>query len=234
MKKEVLQNIIFKYNLEGLVEIAKWSINSNKIEIPFITPDKDMFGRVKADFPNIDSEFIVYGTDRLIKLLSITDEDVDVKLDTDFGRTTKMTLLDSSYELVYILGDMMLAPSLPKKLSEPDKYDIEFDIDANLANKFIKAKKSVATENVFITPTQNQSLKFVIGNTGDFTDKVNFEHPAIYDTLAIQSLQFPVEYIKNIFINNKCNGKGFISMDGLVKFQFEENDIHSEYFLIAK
>lgn len=233
MEKEVLQNIIYKYHLEGIVENAKWVINSNKIEIPFITPNKDMFGRVNADFNNSDAEFVVYGTDRLLKLINVTDKDVNLKLNTDYGKTTKMIISDINYELIYILGDMMLAPSLPKSITEPD-YQITFDITSELANKFIKAKKSVNTEIVTVTPTQNQTLKFVIGESGEFNDKINFEYPAKYDTLAIQQLTFPVEYLKNIFINNKCNGNGFLSMDGIIKFQFEENNIKSEYLIIAK
>lgn len=233
MEKETLENIIFKYHLEGIIENAKWSIVNNKLDIPLIAPNKDLFGRIKADFINTDSEFVIHGTSRLIKLLKVTDTQIDIKLNTQYQKTTKMIISDSSYELEYVLGDLFLAPSIPKEINEP-VYEIEFDLNIDLANKFIKAKKSVETEKVFITPTQNQSLKFVIGEAGEFNDKINFEHPAKYDVLGIKTLEFPVEYLKNIFINNKCDGKGYMSIDGVLKFQFEENNIKSEYFLIAK
>ena len=233
MEKETLENIIFKYHLEGVTENAKWNISNNEINIPFIAPNKDLFGRIKTDFVNTDSEFVVYGTSRLIKLLKVTDTQIDVKLNTQHQKTTKMIISDSSYELEYVLADMMLAPSIPKEINEP-VYEIEFDLNEVLANKFVKAKKSVETDKVFITPTQNQSLKFVIGESGEFNDKINFEHPAKYDVLGIKTLEFPVEYLKNIFINNKCDGKGYLSIEGVLKLQFEENNIKSEYFLIAK
>lgn len=234
MKKEILQKIIYKYHLEDIVEVAAWNINNNIINIPFISNDKDMFGRLKAEFINDNAEFVVHGTSRLIKLINVTDEEIDIKFNTQFLKTTKMIINDSNYELEYILGDLNLSPKLPKELNEPSKYDIEFNIDSDMAIKFIKAKKSVDTKELTIIPTQNQSIKFIIGEKGDYNDKINFEHPAIYDTLAIKPLMFPVDYLKNIFINNKCNGKGYISMDGLLKLQFEEDNINSEYFLIAK
>lgn len=233
MEKEILQNIIYKYHLEGVTENAKWNISNNEIEIPFISPNKDLFGRVKTDFTNTDSEFVVYGTSRLLKLINVTDNQIDVKFNTQHKTTTKMVISDSNYELEYVLADLMLAPSIPKEINEP-VYEIEFDLNSDLATRFIKAKKSVETEKVFVTPTQNQSLKFVIGEAGEFNDKINFEYPAKYDLLAIKTLEFPVEYLKNIFITNKCDGKGFLSIEGVLKLQFEENNIKSEYFLIAK
>jgi len=233
MEKEILQNIIYKYYLEGIIENAKWNISNDEIDIPFISPNKDMFGRVKTDFPSIDSEFVVYGTSRLLKLINVTDNQINIKFNTQHKTTTKMIISDSNYELEYILADLMLAPSIPKEINEPI-YEIEFDLNSDLAIKFIKAKKSVETDKVFITPTQNQSLKFVIGESGEFNDKINFEHPSKYDVLGIKTLEFPVGYLKNIFINNKCDGKGFLSTEGVLKLQFEENNIKSEYLLIAK
>lgn len=234
MEKKVLQNIIYKYHLEGIIEIAQWNINNNNVKIPFLSTNKDMFGKIEAPFENEnDVEFVTYGTSKLLKLLSVTDDDIKVKLNTQYSITNKMIISDSQYEIEYTLADMMLAPSLPKSMNEPD-YEITFDLNQDLANKFIKAKKSVEAENVLITPTQNQTIKFIIGEVGDYNDKIHFEYPAKYDTLAIKTLSFPVEYIKNIFINNKCEGKGYLSTEGLLKLEFEENNIKSEYLIIAK
>lgn len=236
MNKTYLQDIIHKYHLEGIIENAEWKIKeNNNIEIPIVSQDKDMYGVIKTQL-NIDTidpiNFVVYDTSKLLKLLSITDENVDFSFNTRDKKVTKMMLVDGTYTLEYVLADLNLAPSLPKSINEPD-YEITFDVTKDLVSRFIKARKSLETNTVSISPTQNQSLLFTIGELGDYNNKIKFEHPAKYQDLAIKNMIFPLEYIKNIFINN-TTGNGFLSIDGLLKLQFDENNIQSEYYLITR
>lgn len=232
MEKIILQSIIDKYNLDGLIERVKWTIKDNFIEVKGLSPIKtNLVCEVKAPFTSPDKEFVIYDTTKLLKLLSATDKEINVDFKSGNGKTVKMNITDSSYELEYVLADLMMAPSIPK-ITEPT-YDIEFDIDMNLANKFIKAKKSVDTEIVSITPTQNETLKFIIGDLNEYSDKIKFEHPAKYSVLAIKQLEFPVEILKSIFQDNKCEGKGYLSLDGILKLSFIDNEIESTYYLIA-
>ena len=232
MEKTILQSIVNKYNLDGLIENAKWEINEDVVNIKGISPNKNLVCDITAPFPYKDLEFVVYGTSRLLKLINVVDKEVDIKFESENHITTKMRITDSSYELEYILADLMLAPAIPS-VTEPN-YEIKFDLDSDLANKFIKAKKSLDTGVVSITPTQNQTLKFVIGETNNYSDKISFEHPATYDTLAIKSLFFNVDELKSIFQDNRCNGQGFINMEGIIKLQFDDNNIMSEYIIIAE
>lgn len=42
INKVELQSIISKYYLNGLVEVVKWDVKSNKINIKFTSPTKEM------------------------------------------------------------------------------------------------------------------------------------------------------------------------------------------------
>ncbi len=73
INKGELQAIISKYNLGGMIDAVKWTVKDKQLTIKYNAPTKDMIGEVvHTKFDLEDSEFAVYNTSQLDKLLSIT------------------------------------------------------------------------------------------------------------------------------------------------------------------
>jgi hypothetical protein len=56
MNKNTLTSVIDKYYLNGVVESVKWDIKDKAITVDFITPMKNLVGKVTS--PNFDLEDI--------------------------------------------------------------------------------------------------------------------------------------------------------------------------------
>ena len=70
VKKEYIQNIISKYNLDGNVETVKWEIKDNTIIIKFISNNKDLVGIVTASELDIKKcDLAIFDTQKLLKLI---------------------------------------------------------------------------------------------------------------------------------------------------------------------
>ncbi len=82
INKGELQAIISKYNLGGMIDAVKWTVKDKQLTIKYNAPTKDMIGEVvHTKFDLEDSEFAVYNTSQLDKLLAITSGDINLQLE---------------------------------------------------------------------------------------------------------------------------------------------------------
>ena len=71
INKLTVQSIIDKYYL-GTNESVKWIIENNSLSIDFMTPTKDVIGKVTCkDFELEDSKLAIYDTKKLNSLISM-------------------------------------------------------------------------------------------------------------------------------------------------------------------
>ena len=69
INKLTVQSIIDKYYL-GTNESVKWIIENNSLSIDFMTPTKDVIGKVTCkDFELEDSKLAIYDTKKLNSLI---------------------------------------------------------------------------------------------------------------------------------------------------------------------
>jgi hypothetical protein len=74
MNKNILTSVIDKYYLNGIVESVKWNIKDKVITVDFITPFKNLVGKVTSpNFDLEDSEVGIYNTSQFYKLIKIMD-----------------------------------------------------------------------------------------------------------------------------------------------------------------
>jgi hypothetical protein len=243
MDKQYLLSIIDKYHLNGTVEKTKWVIKDNVLNVQFVSTLKDLTGEVTAkDFTLPDDEIAVFNTSQLYKLISITGQNVTIELFKKHKLTTKILIADNIYNLEYALSDLLLIPKSPQVM-EPS-YDVEFSIDKELIDKYIKAKRALSEVNtVRIGAEENMVTHthvatFSIGESSEYTNKINFETPAsLADPMSnSEILSFNANYIKDIFDSNKdmTSGKGYLNSEGLLKLEFQNDKIISKYFIPAK
>lgn len=239
MDKQVLISLIEKYYLNSIIEKVKWNVKDNNITVDFISPNKDMIGKIQSPIVMNDCEIAIFDTSQLFKLVDITKQFITLEVNKINKVSTKLLIADSNYNLEYALADLMLIPKLPK-VEEPN-FDFSFFLDKEILDKFIKGKKAVDTETFYIQSKVSEDgepiIEFVIGENNTHSNKVIFQIPAETMNLPSQKLFFNASYVKEIFDANKdvVKGSGKVSEQGLMKIEFEGKDNQkSNYILIAK
>lgn len=239
MNKDYLLGILDKYYLNGLIEKSRVSIKDKNIQIRFVSQNKDLVGEINSNkFELDDITFAINDTTRLRKLVSITKDELELKLNQKEGKAGELFISDKVYKLEFRLADLELVKEAPEVM-EPD-YQISFKIDGDFIDTFNKGKKALDTEIVTIESLYGKddkpSLKFNMGGTKGHTHKVNFSIPANFE-IPGSSLTFKISEMREILEANKDlkDGTGYVNEEGLFKFEFtSEDDIRSTYLLVAK
>ena len=233
INKSIIQSIISKYYLNGTIETVKWEIKDKILKINFISPVKDMMGRVEYsnfDLPN--NEVTIYNTSQLNKLLSTTLGDLLLEISNN-----KLHISDSQFAINYALADALLAPKVPD-INEPEIYEVEIDLSRDHIDAIIKAKGAVSdTDHVNIkngaTIDMDPTIDFVIGDNVEHSNKITYSIPV--QKQVVIDLPFNINYIKEILNANKeCSGKMYISEVGLMKLEFNNDSTKSTYFIVRK
>lgn len=238
--KTHLQNIISKYYLEGLIDSTKWVIKNNQLTIDFISPNKNLVGKISVDnFIFTDADFGVFDTTKLNKLISITGKDIHLEAAKTGRKCTKLIISDNQFNVVYTLADTMLISKVPQ-VEEPE-YEIEAVLENDDILAIIKAKTALFdTNTVHIQPHETirgeNKLELVFGNNDEFSNKISYYISQLSknNPTASYVLSYDSELLKLIMNANReiSRGKLFLSLSGLMKLEFENNGIKSTYFLI--
>lgn len=239
MQKQILTSIIDKYHLNGAVESVKWSVNNKNMTINFITPMKNLVGKVISPNFNLeDTELGIYNTSQFYKLVKIMDSTIVLGLNkSQHGTPLELTLADNQYDLNYYLSDLMLIETVPN-INEPTSYDAEANIDTDFILKFANAKKALGDIKQFTVKDELNSdgtkdLIIVIGDGNGYANKIKFKTPC-ESMFGLNELPFPADIMMELLKANEDadNGVIQISQEGLMKVSFKEGSIESTYYLV--
>ena len=235
MNKEILMNVIDKYYLNGLCESVKWNVKDKQLTINAVLSTKNAITKINCSDVDIDdSELCIFNTTQLISLLSITDDFVEVKVESKQLTPIKLNIADNQYDLSYHLSDASIIPSVAT-IEEPISYDFEFDINNEFITKFIKSyaaldKNPRFTMQAHLTP-ENKEVEIVMGAAEQHANKIKFKEEGEF-IMSTEPIPFPANIFKEIFSANKnATGKVYVSNQGLSKITFEEDPISVTYFV---
>ena len=238
INKLTVQSIIDKYYL-GTNESVKWVIENNSLNIDFMTPTKDVIGNVTCkDFQLEDSKLAIYDTKKLNSLISICNGDLLLELEKNNAIYTKLKISDLNFNLNYALSD----PLLINKVGEVN--EAEWVVELNLTQEdiinIIKAKSALAQiDNMLVTTTTNLDgdnvVEFVFGDESGHNNKITYQVLGDIKETDIK-LPFNSDTFKTILQANKDmdGGKLLLSSMGLIRLDFELDDISSKYFMVRK
>ena len=237
INKILLQSILNKYHL-GVIQSVKWIIKDNNLEIDFMSPTKDIIGKVLcSDFKLEDSEIAIYDTKKLSNLLSICQGDLILELIKSHKIYTKLHISDASFNLTYALSD----PLLMEKIGTVNipQWVVEIPLEKEDVTNLIKAKSALGeTDNMLFTTTQNLDnediCEFVFGDEMGHNNKITYQ---VSGDIKETNLKIPYnsEMFKSILQVNKDmeEGKIYVSSMGLMKIEFKTDTVYSEYFMIS-
>ena len=239
MQKQTLTSVIDKYHLNGIVESVKWNIKDKNITVDFITPMKNLVGKViSPNFDLDDTDLGIYNTSQFNKLVKIMDNTVVLGLTkSPYGTPLELTLADNQYDLNYYLSDLMLIESVPA-INEPASYDAEANIDSYFISKFANAKNALGDVKQFTIKDELNSenmkdLVIVIGDGNGYANKIKFKTPC-ESMFGLNELPFPADVMMELLKANEEADSGTIqiSQEGLMKVSFKEESIESVYYLV--
>jgi len=238
MQKQTLTSVVDKYHLNGIVESVKWVIKDKNITVDFITPMKNLVGKVTS--PNFDLEDVdlgIYNTSQFNKLVKIMDSTVVLGLTkSPYGTPIELTLADNQYDLNYYLSDLMLIESVPN-INEPTDYDTTSKIEPNFITMFANAIKALGDVKQFTVQTETKdgetSLLIIIGDGNSYANKIKFK-ATCESMFGLSETPFPADVMMELLKANEEADSGTIqiSQEGLMKISFKEGSIESVYYLV--
>lgn len=237
--KSILQSVISKYYLGGVIETAKLDIKDETLQIKFVSPNKDMIGSLEhSKFPMSDCVLPIFNTTQLLKLLSITNNNISLLTEKKQKVFTKLHISDTNFNLSYALADEFLLPKVGE-VNEPKDYEIKIPLNVENIDSLIKAKNALPGVD-FMTIKSDISLEnkkptieFTFGDDNEHSNKITYNITGEVNSDRI-SLPFNSEIFKEILVANKDMGGGVISISekGLMVMEFEKNEIKTKYFLV--
>ena len=236
--KSVLQSVIAKYYL-GENESVKWDINQNHLNIDFMSPNKEVIGNVNCnDFNLQESKLAVFDTRKLINLISITNGELLLELESQNAFFTKLKISDSNYNLTYALSDPLLIGKVGTVNEQ--NYEISLRLEKEDIEALIKAKSAlVGIDNMKIHTTRNLDdelvCEFIFGDEAGHNNKITYQIRGEISEEDI-SIPFKSDMFRSILQANKDQDYGLLklSVAGLLHLQFKSNLISSEYYMIRK
>jgi hypothetical protein len=240
IQKQKLQSVISKYHLNGLIDSVKWQIENSTLNIEFISPNKDMVGKLTTPFSTIPATLAIFNTSQLNKLIGITDNTLRLDFLKQNKVFNKLTIYDGKFLLEYSLADLMLVPKTPT-VNLPEENDIEVNLTLDNINSFIKAKNALPDAELVILETEQSFeggiiLSLTIGDQTDFSNKVRFTFVDVKSKNSdMFRLSFDANAMKEIFTANKTDkAKLILNKEGLMNLSFTDEDIETQYFLVQK
>jgi len=143
ISKQRLQSIVAKYHLNGLTQSVKWVTKDGKLDICFVSANKDLAGDIECtNSPVEDSELAIFDTAQLNKLISVTNGDLLLTLEKNHKVYSKLYIEDSSFNVAYNLADSLLIPKRGT-INFPENYDVIIGLNTEIVDNLIKAKKRI-------------------------------------------------------------------------------------------
>jgi hypothetical protein len=237
MEKKLLIQLIESFYLNGLATQVKFKVKNNEAHIKFATDNKDCIGEIKAPVQLEDCEIGIFNTAQLLKLLNITNEYIELKLEKQGNHFLKLHVSDNQFDLSYNLSDLGLIQD-PGVVPNLPPYDLEFDINFDFTQKYIKAHNALDKPPRFeIGVTKDfqgeEVVNFMVGEKSTYSNKVTFTEAGTIIN-QVKPVSFSAANFREIVsVAKSANGKAYLFKDGLLKINLEEEGVISEYFLVA-
>lgn len=248
MNKQHLLTFIKKYYLAGLVESVAWKIKDKKLSTRFVFDDQTLLGKVIFnEFDYEDSDLGISETSKLLKMLSVLDDDFDFHVSKISDRAKTILMKDQNSTTKYILSNLDLINTripVPANIGAPA---IKIEMTADFINKFIKAKSSFEKcDSFYITADElSNECKIVLeeGGAESIEEKSAVE---TNNTISINVNTEELTDVERVYVNASLFkdiidvNRDFIDCTfevyrkGLVHLAFKNELYFSEYHLVSK
>ena len=236
INKNILQSFISKYYLNGNFSQVKWRVEDNTLTV-YAGGGGKACKVYLNNFSFENCELGIFDTQKLSKLISITNGELMLTPDKINEVYTKLNIADSNFDLSYSLADIFVIPKVDyfHQIEEPDA---QFDLEGENIEALIKAKNALSDQsNLLVKTTKdldgNNVCEFIFGDIEDFSNKVTY---TLQGEINVTDLELPFnsDVLKDIFTANKdmTSGKLKLLAEGMMQINFYSDEIESEYFIL--
>ena len=232
--KRKLVDSIEKYYLNGLTEAVKFNIKNNVLMVPFSTINRDVVGKITLPIELPDAEFGIFETSPLLKLLHILDTNIEIQYQEKFSIVEKLLIEDNQYKMMFSTSDISLIPRTGNITEE--NYTLTYAMEPDFVTRFIDCKKALGPDiKTFTLEPQTDTARIILGDPSGYANKLEFNIPAVTEGFPFASLLFPSDVLKEILSANKNFNTAEMKVDGegLMSLYFTEDDITSQYYIMA-
>lgn len=241
MKKQILEQFIRKYSLNGTIESVKLTVDAKKtlLSTNTITEEKNVLVDVKYnkfDAITDDCELGIHDTSKLKSMLGVLGEDVTLELNkkTD-GKITSIVFNDTSTDVQFVTADLSVIPAAPT-LKKLPVFNVEIELNADFIAKFSKAKNALPdVETYTLMMNKKGVLEMILGYSTLNSNRIKLNVKTINgkDKLG-KTINFNAKYLKEILsANNDCDNAVLkVSDAGLATISFSGSDFDSTYYMV--
>tara|TARA_B100001093_G_scaffold461360_1_gene475755 strand:- start:878 stop:1609 length:732 start_codon:yes stop_codon:yes gene_type:complete len=237
INKSLLQSTISKYYLNDLHKSVKWRIKDNTLTV-YAQSEGLVCRVVLNNFPLHDSEIGVFDTDKLVKLLSITNGELLLNLIGQRSVYNTLNIEDQNFNLTYTLSDPLTIGKT--SWTEDVEYEVILDLSSEDLVHLIKSKTALDAESVVISTTsdfdKNKICEFTFSPESideSYSNKISYQISGDIKEENI-NLPFNADKFNKILSNNKDSeySKLSLSKKGMMKIEFTTAEINSVYYLL--
>jgi len=240
MEKRKIETFIKKYNLNGILEQAKWVCDKKKLSTAISTADKKLLVLVTLnDFDAFeDSEIGINNTTKLKQMMNVLSDEIQISLTVDSDdkkRIISLVMSDDTIETHFAAADTGVI-LIPPKLKPISEYNVEIPLTDDFISKFLKAKAALPEVDRFDLMMVKKKLMMVLGYCGSQNnDRISIEVPAVSGKDEIDDLiGFSAKSLKEIIsANSECKDAVLkIHEQGLANIEYNQNGFESKYYMV--
>ena len=239
ISKTQLQSVINKYHL-GEIEKVKWEILNNELQVNFIAPSNIVLGSVRCfDFPIEEADLAIYNTKKLSNLISICKGDLLLEIEKQKEMLLKLNISDMNFNLSYALSDPLLIKKVGKAKPVEGWY-VELNLSSDEISNILRAKGAMSEiDNFLVTTTKDLDgqdvCEFVFGDEVGHNNKITYQLQGEINKEDMK-IKYNSNMLKTILNANKDMDEGQfkISNQGLMYFNFKNETIESEYYMVPQ
>ena len=239
INKTQLQSVINKYHL-GEIEKVKWEISNNELQVNFIAPSNIVLGSVRCfDFPIEEADLAIYNTKKLSNLISICNGDLLLEIEKQKEILLKLNISDMNFNLSYALSDPLLIKKVGKAKPVEGWY-VELNLSSDEISNLLRAKGAMSEiDNFLVTTTKDLDgqdvCEFVFGDEVGHNNKITYQLQGEISKEDMK-IRYNSNMLKTILNANKDMDEGQfkISNQGLMYFNFKNETIESEYYMVPQ
>tara|TARA_B100001559_G_scaffold227542_1_gene191326 strand:- start:164 stop:904 length:741 start_codon:yes stop_codon:yes gene_type:complete len=239
ISKTQLQSVINKYHL-GEIEKVKWEILNNELQVNFIAPSNIVLGSVRCfDFPIEEADLAIYNTKKLSNLISICNGDLLLEIEKQKEMLLKLNISDMNFNLSYALSDPLLIKKVGKAKPVEGWY-VELNLSSDEISNILRAKGAMSEiDNFLVTTTKDLDgqdvCEFVFGDEVGHNNKITYQLQGEINKEDMK-IKYNSNMLKTILNANKDMDEGQfkISNQGLMYFNFKNETIESEYYMVPQ
>lgn len=242
MQKSDLTEVIKKYHLGGITNVMKFEVKEKNLTLQ--ANATGVFSYIEANVDLEDGEFGVFYTDKLLSLLNVLDNEIDLNYDFKKNKITSLNIKDKTMEASYMLADLTSVDDFYKdarvrdfnQINFPD-FDVEVEIKKDLIDKFLKAKRALSDSKMVGLNLAGEELEFIVNYSKSQSSRITFKVPAQVET-SIPLQIHNVDLLAAIFTANTDFKTAKMKISGgegkeLLLFEFISDSYIAKYLVKA-